>query len=115
MERIIEFAEPVLGIEGEFNTFRLGGAWAKRVQPGDTVILMSKKECGVICRATVVAVHVGRLDELGALYGFRNHNQKHLPVEGAGERITAAMVKRYGPQKCRDTSRVTVIELKRIE
>lgn len=113
MERIIEFAEPMLGIEGEFNTFRLGGAWAKRVQSGDTVILMNKKECCVVCLARVLAVHVGRLNELSALYGCRNHNQKHLPAMGAGERVTAAMIKRYGPQKCRDTSRVTVIELKR--
>lgn len=115
MLRIIEFASPMFGIEGEFNTFRLSGAWAKRVEPGSKVILMNKKEYSLMGWAEVTAVHVGRLDALSALHGFRNHNQKHLPPEGAKDRLIAAMVKRYGPNKCGHHSRVTVIDLKCIE
>lgn len=115
MTRIIDFAPPMLGIEGEFNTFRLGGAWAKRVQPGDRVGLLDKKEMSLLGAAVVVAVHKGKLNDLAPLHGCRNHNQKHLPSEGAGERVVAAMQKRYGPHKCRENSVVTVIELKEIK
>lgn len=115
MLRILDFAPPMLGIDGEFNTFRLGGAWAKRVQPGDKVALMDKKEMSLMGWAVVTGVHMGKLNELSALHGRRNHNQKHLPSEGAGERVIAAMMKRYGPNKCCETSRVTVIDMRRIE
>lgn len=115
MVHIIDFSPPMQGIEGEFNTFRLGGAWAKRVQPTDKVILMDKKAMGMLGWGEVIAIHIGRLDDLSALYGSRNHNQKHLPQEGAGDRVTAAMIKRYGPNLCRYDSKCCVIELKLIE
>ena len=115
MLRIMEFAAPMSGIDGEFNTFRLGGAWSKRVAPGDKIVLMDKKECALMGWALVTGVHVGKLNELSTLHGFHNHNQKHLSPEGAGDRVVAAMQKRYGPHKCRDTSMVTVINMKRIE
>lgn len=113
MTRIIEFSPPIYGIDGEFNTFRLGVAWAKRLTPGERVLLVDKKNFSVMCCAEVTGLEVGVLREMGELHGFRNHNQKHLPQEGAGERITAAMIKRYGPNKCCETSKVTVIHLRR--
>lgn len=113
--RVIDFSPPMQGIAGEFNTFRLGGAWSRRLQPGERVALLDKKEMRLIGFATVAGVHTGKLDAMSAQHGFRNHNQKHLPTEGAGERVVQAMIKRYGPQKCRDTSLVTVIELKEFE
>lgn len=112
---IVEFAPPMSGLEGEFNTFRLGGAWAKRVQPGDRVMLMDKKASALLGYAEIVAVNVGKLSEMGAMHGFRNHNQKHLPAAGAGERVVAAMIKRYGPNRCSETSTVTVLDMKRTE
>lgn len=115
MLHVIDFSPPMLNLDGEFNTFRLGGAWAKRVQPGDKVGLLDKKQMRLVGFATVTGVHRGKLNELSPLHGCRNHNQKHLPSDGAGERVIAAMVKRYGPHKCRDNSLVTVIELKEIK
>lgn len=112
---VIEFAPPMSGLEGEFNTFRLGGAWAKRTIPGERLLLIDKKQSAVLGWGLVSAVHVGTLTEMSALHGSRNHNQKGLDPEGAGERVIAAMKKRYGPHKVNDNSKVTVIELKRIE
>lgn len=114
MLHVIDFSPPMLNLEGEFNTFRLGGAWAKRIKPGDRVGLLDKKRMCLVGYATVTGVHRGKLNELSPMHGRHNHNQKHLPGEGAGERVVAAMIKRYGPHKCRDTSLVTVIELKEI-
>lgn len=114
MLRIIEFYPPMSGIDREFNTFRLGLAWSKRVCAGETVLLMDKKQFGLIGIAEVVEVHTGKLREMSALHGSRNHNQKHLPPDGAGERVVAAMVKRYGPNKCNYDSTVTVIYLREV-
>lgn len=112
---VIEFAPPMLNLDEEFNTFRLGGAWAKRIKPGDRVGLLDKKQMLLIGYAIIAGVHRGRLSELSALHACRNHNQKHLPCDGAGERLTAAMVKRYGPHRCGENSIVTVIELRRTD
>lgn len=112
MTRIIDFSPPMSGIAGEFNTFRLGVAWSKRLNPGEQVLLMDKKLYSVMGSAKVMGVTVGSLSEMGALYGSQNHNQKHLPKEGAGERVATAMIKRYGPNRCCEDSKVTVIHLK---
>lgn len=115
MLRIVEFAPPMSGIEGEFNTFRLGGAWVKRVEVGDKIALMDKKECALIGYAVITGVHKGKLRDMSAQHGFHNHNQRHLPVEGAGERVIAAMQKRYGPNRCTENSIVTVLDMRRLE
>lgn len=114
MLRIIDFSPPMSGIDGSFNTFRLGGTWSRRVQVGERVGLLDNKQMCLIGFATVTGVHTGKLNELSALHACRNHNQKHLPSDGAGERLMQAMIKRYGPHKCRENSLVTVIELEEI-
>lgn len=109
--RVIDFSPPMMGIEGEFNTFRLSGAWSKRIEAGSIVILMDKKLMSVMGYAKVTGVHVGKLSEMANQYAHLNHNQKHLPSEGAPDRLISAMIKRYGPHKCSENSRVTVIHL----
>jgi hypothetical protein len=111
--RIIEFSPPMSGLEGEFNTFRLGVAWSKRLAPGDTVCLMNKKEFSLMGYAEVKAVHVGKLSDMSALHARRNHNQLGLPSDGAGERLIANMIRRYGPHKVNHTVKVTVIYMNR--
>lgn len=113
--RVIEFSPPMEGIEGEFNTFRLGGAWAKRVVPGDTVWLMDKKQFLIFGSATVTEIHVGKLNEMSDLYACHNHNQKGLDPEGANKRLITNMIKRYGPNMCDENKRVTVICMRRTE
>lgn len=113
--RVLEFSPPMSGIEGEFNTFRLGVAWSKRVAPGDTVLLIDRKQFSVIGKAKITGVQVGSLRDMSALHARHNHNQKGLDPQGADERLIINMVKRYGPNKCDENKRVTVIGMKRIE
>lgn len=112
---VLDFAPPLAGIEGTFNTFRLGVAWSKRVSEGDMVLLINKPKAQVIGRAQVQSVSVGTLSEMAVTDARFNHNQKGLDVEGAPARMIASMIKRYGPQMCRETSKVTVINLQMVE
>lgn len=115
MLRVVEFTPPMSGLDGEFNTFRLGVAWSKRVVPGDEVLLLDKKTFSIIGRAEITEIHVGTLIDMSALHALRNHNQLGLDPEGAGERLRANMIRRYGPQKCGPESKVTVMQMKRID
>lgn len=110
--RVIEFSPPMRGIEGRFNTFRLGGAWAKRIEAGETVLLIDAKEHQVIAKATVEGVVKGKLEDLAREHAAGNHNQQGLEPEGAPERLIAAMMKRYGPHRAGHNSTVTVIFLR---
>lgn len=109
---VIEFAPPMLGLEGSFNTVRLGGTWAKRLQDGEKVLLMDKPKSLIFATAIVEGVIVGKLHDVAVSHAALNHNQKGMDAEGAPERLMAAMKKRYGPHKVSDTSRVTAIYLR---
>lgn len=110
---VIEFSPPMSGIEGVFNTVRLGGKYGKLLAPGDTVMLIDRKLSKVIGTAEVIAVEVGKLSEMAALHAAQNHNQKGLDESGAPRRLIDNMIRRYGPHKCGENSRVTVIYLRR--
>lgn len=109
---VIEFAPPMLGLEGNFNTFRLGGTWAKRLTTGDKVLLMNKPQAAIFATAVVERVLVGKLCDLAPEHAAMNHNQKGIDVAEAPERLISAMKKRYGPHRCSDNSRCSVIYLR---
>lgn len=110
---VIEFAPPMSGVEDSFNTFRLGLKYSKVLNPGDTVLLIDKKQSKLIGIALVEGVETGKLNHMAELYAHQNHNQKSLDKSGAPARLTANMIKRYGPHKCNENSKVTVIHLRR--
>ena len=112
---VIEFAPPMTGFEGRFNTVRLGGTWGRRVKGGDRVLLLDKRVSAVFGTAEVEQVVVGRLNELAPAHAEHNHNQKGLDAQGAPERLVAGMKKRYGPQKVRDNSLVTFVYLRLLD
>ena len=112
---VIEFAPPILNIENDFNTVRLGVKWGRLLNPGDEVLLINKPKSEVMCRAVVRKVTVGKLKDLAPIHAAQNHNQKGLDPAGAPERMIAGMIKRYGPHKCDLDKRITVIDLRKLE
>lgn len=111
----LDFSPPINGMHGIFNTFRLGAAWIKRVEPGDNVLLANKARSLVIGRAVVSEVDSGTLKEMAIKHGYQNHSQEGYAPEEAAQRITQSMIKRYGPHKCSEESKVTVLYLEIIE
>ena len=112
---VLEFAPPMTGIGGQFNTVRLGIKWSRCLVAGDKVLLIDKKQSCTMGCAIVESVAVGKLGEMAQLHAAGNHNQRDLDAEGAPGRLVSNMVKRYGPHRCDENKRVTVIYLRMIE
>lgn len=108
---IIEFRDPA-GLELEFNTFRLGAAWAKRVAPGDVVAL---KQTGgeIFGTAEVIVTHVGHFPEMNHKHGVDNHLAIAAEVEGKPFDLAKVLTESYGGHRFNIDSTVSVIELRR--
>lgn len=100
-----------------FNTFRLGGAWAKRLTKGDGVLLAFKHE--VIGCAKVKMVHTGKAIDVLNFYARFSHVELALAAEqGEGyrgeeapQRRVQSMQRTYGPHKFTPESTITVVSL----
>lgn len=101
------------GLEGMFNTFRLGGAWAERVAPG-TLVNLRRTDGTHIGEAEVIATHVGLFEEMNAKFGFDNHLAIDAEVRGEEFDLEKVMRECYGGHRFSAGSLVSVIELKRI-
>lgn len=113
--RVIGFVAPIIGTEDEFNTFRLGSFYAKRLSPGDEVLLLDEKEKMVFGRARVQSIYAGGLDEMCAIHAHKNHTELANDSGTAPERLSEAIRKIYGPHIATIHKKTTVIYLKRIE
>ena len=87
---ILAFSQPK-GLEREFNTFRMGTAWAKRLVPGSLVALMDTKRDEIIGQAKVTALFTGDKREMAKAYGEDNHILLSRGIKGL--EAEAAMLK----------------------
>lgn len=110
----IDFIPPIIGIKGEFNTFRLGLFFAKRLKVDDIVYLMNVKEKLVFGRAVVTGIVVGPLEDM-----VRKHaKQNHAMLSNPGDRevdLLALLTKFYGPHIATPNKKTTVVYLRRID
>lgn len=113
--RVIGFIPPHVGLEGEFNTFRLGGKMAQVLAPGQEVFLMDEKEKLVFGRAEVISVEVGKLEQLCEVHAHKNHTELANNPEGAPQRLLAFIQKIFGPHIAPPTKRACVVYLRRLE
>lgn len=113
--QVIGFVPPLVGLENQFNTFRVGGALAKRIACGDAVFLMNEKTKVVFGRAEVERIEVGPLWDLCVAYAYRNHLELTNDPVGAPERLFAYIQKLYGPHIAPPTKKSCVIFLRRLE
>lgn len=112
---VIGFIPPVEGVEAEFNTFRLGSSFIKRLQAGDEVFLMDEKNKVVFGKAQVLRMESGQLGELCLLHAAKNHRELHHDAEGAPERLFRYLQRVYGPHIAVHSKKACVIYLRRIE
>lgn len=102
------------GLGSEFNTFRLSGAWAKRLDPGDIVALHVAKG-QTIGLAEVIAVRAGCFTEMSAEFGADNHLAIDAEVNGLEFDLGKVMAECYGGHRFNTSSTVSVIDLRRTD
>jgi len=104
------------GIEGEFNTFRIGDAWSRRVSEGMTVALMNSKKNVIMCFAEVTSVFVGDKFALADMFSQDNHSIKALDViDDVPEKMLKRLKNASGTMIYNANERATVIYLKVID
>lgn len=111
---VLGFIPPHVGMDGEFNTFRLGGRKYKDLTIGSEVLLLDTRRDVIFGRAQVLDVTVGPLSALLAVYASENHTQ--LGQEGDhAERLYQTLRNIYGPHIVQPNKLTTCIKLKRLE
>lgn len=110
---VIDFVPPIVGIEGSFNTFRLGLFYSKRLQAGDIVYLMDNREKRVIGKAEVTGVDCGALSDMLASHARMNHAVL-FHMDGHAEALGGILRRFYGPHIAVPSKKTTVIHLKRM-
>ena len=113
--RVIEFAPPLCGFEGFFNTFRLGAFYLDRLKIGETVALYDNKAKLIFGHAVVESVYAGKLSEMLVAHAALNHTQlSNLGLVEPPEALKTVIKKLYGPHIATDSKRTTVIYLRRL-
>lgn len=107
------FFQDSSGTEGSFNTFRLAGAWAKRVKPGD-VVGLARKPGGVYGRAQVTDVHFGIFKALAKRHSRFNHLAIAAKCDSADFDLKSAMERAYGKNRFDLASAVSVLYFERL-
>lgn len=111
---LISFVSPVTGVDAEFNTFRLGEAYAKRLNPNDVVALINEKTKHLFGFAQVTKLVTGRLDELCAIHAYMNHTQLGEPATEAPAQVYKTLQRIYGPHIVKPDKKATVIYMRRL-
>ena len=114
-KHVIGFIPPVVGVEEEFNTFRLGKKYSETLKAGDEVFLMNEKEKRVFGSAEVLSVELGTLGELCLIHAHKNHSHLDADPTLAPEMLFKKLQRIYGPHIISPVKKATVIYLRRIE
>lgn len=101
------------GTEGAFNTFRLGGAWSKRVRRGQALALLNSA-CEKVGEAEVMDVHCGSKEEMLEKHAHRNHLMLAKKPEDPVAELVRIMRNLYGANFLARAELMTVIDLQRI-
>lgn len=101
------------GTEGRFNTFRLGGAWKFRVQPGQLIGILDGR-CDKVGEAIVEAIHCGDKLEMLNAHAHMNHLILAKPHEDPVADLARRIRNLYGTNFFAKAELFTVIYLKRL-
>lgn len=99
------------GTEGEFNTFRLGGAWFTRVKPGQLIGILNDK-CEKVGDALVKAVHCGDKQRMLNDHASMNHLILSRETDEPAVELRRLIRNLYGTNFLAKAELMTVIYLK---
>lgn len=111
-KHVIGFVPPIIGVDGNFNTFRMGRKWAA-LPVGEKVFLMDEKRKIVFGTATILYVKTGALSELCEAHAAENHTELGREGDHAAS-LYRTLEKIYGPHLVNPKKVFSVIALRRI-
>lgn len=120
MIRVCAQYQPVItfqktgGLEGRFNTFRLGVAWFNRLTPGVVVGMANAKDDAIFGKARVIEVIHGPYEEMIDKHAYKNHLLVGLEPEDAAAKMKEIIPKSYGPLVVARASVLSVIYLQNL-
>ena len=115
-QKVIGFIPPLVGLEGEFNTFRMSLALSKQLSIGEQVFLMNTKTQMIFGTAKVTRIETGILEELCARCAADNHSEIAMrDKQNSPKRLLELVTRIYGPHICQPTKKSTVVYLKRTD
>lgn len=109
---VIGFISPIIGVDGVFNTFRMGRKYGV-LKNREQVFLMDEKKKEIFGTAEVLETSVGKLGELCLQYAGENHTQLFNDQGNYAEDLYRVILKIYGPHIVNPNKLFTVIKLKR--
>lgn len=112
---VLSFRPPFKGLDANFNTFRLGMAWGKRVVVGSHVALGDALTFDVFGYAQVTDVISGPLNAMLEGYAAANHTMLDVPPSEAPAALLDVLIKSYGKNWVNDGRGSTVIDLTRVD
>ena len=102
--RVMEFVglKDELGLDGHFNTFRIGDKWAdlKFLENLELSVVDEGAERTDQLHALVMGVYAGQLDDMLELHADMNHGRSRLIIERRHLLETAYDTKLDGSEKC---------------
>ncbi len=113
-EPLLTFRPPLIGFEGEFNTFRLGTAWYYRIGPDVRTALVDTSTNTIFAKAIVTDVFVGSLAEMCDEHAYMNHTMIGLDQDDASQKMRKVIKQVYGMAGIDDSSQMTVIYLRNL-
>lgn len=115
-EPVIPFRPPLIGFQSTFNTFRMGEAWMKRVQPGTVIALYDGQEHRVFGHARVLFAVSGNKEEMCAAHGAANHLLIGQPEDSAiRDKMLLILRRIYGKLIYEANDKCTVIYMERLD
>ena len=107
---IIPFRPKIRGMQGTWNTFRIGTAWYNRLKVGTKIAVLNTKTLEIERYEVVKDIHFGLKEEMCQMYAKDNHNIIADNIyDNIAETMLQRMRKNYGSRIFESTSYATVI------
>jgi len=112
---VITFRPRLVGLDGVFNTFRLGVSWFNRLSPGVIVGLVNAETNEVFGKAKVLQVLHGSFDEMVEKHSHMNHLLLGMEPEEAASKMREIIARSYGKLVAANAQTITVVYLRNLK
>lgn len=111
----VGFMPPMVGLERQFNTLRVGKGWYERLKKGDKVALVNTKSSEIEGYAEVLHLYHGNYRDMIDKHAIYNHTaMMREPGQSAADYVDQVLKKANG-HFLSENSTLTAIYLRRLE